>query len=350
MSGYAGTARTRHRFAAGLTALVLLLAACGAQQVSAQVVTVRLGYLPNITQATALVGVKKGIFAKALGPAVTLKTSTFNAGPAVVEALLSDSIDIAYVGPNPAINAYIRSKGAAVRIISGTTSGGASLVVKPSIRSVKDLRGKKIASPQLGNTQDVALRWWLKSQGLKTTIQGGGDVSVIPQDTAQTLQAFGAGQISGAWVPEPWATRLVLQGGGRVFLDERDLWPGGQFVTTQLVVRAAFLQQQPDVVQRFLRGQIEANDFVNLHPQRAQKLANAAIAGITGKKLPEQVIASAWKRLTFTNDPFAPSLRDAAEHALQVGLLPGVDLHGIYALGPLNRELALAGRPAVQGL
>lgn len=295
-------------------------------------------------------GVKQGIFAQALGSGVTLRTFTFNAGPSAVEALLSDSIDATYVGPNPAINAYIRSHGAAVRIISGATSGGAALVVKPSISSVADLKGKKIASPQLGNTQDVALRWWLKQHRFNTTAEGGDDVSVVPQDNAQTLQAFRAGQIDGAWVPEPWATRLVLEGGGRTLVDERDLWPQGHFVTTQLVVRTAFLQQHPDVVERLLEGQMRANEFVNQQPVDAQQLANEAIGEITGKKLSDQVVATAWQHLTFTDDPIASSLRDAAEHAAAVGLLKSVDLRGIYALGPLNRELALAGQSAVDGL
>ncbi len=335
-----------------LALLTASLTACGQSQATSgsATVTLRLGYFPNITHATALVGVKQGIFAQALGSGVTLRTFTFNAGPSAVEALLSDSIDATYVGPNPAINAYIRSHGAAVRIISGATSGGAALVVKPSISSVADLKGKKIASPQLGNTQDVALRWWLKQHRFNTTAEGGDDVSVVPQDNAQTLQAFRAGQIDGAWVPEPWATRLVLEGGGRTLVDERDLWPQGHFVTTQLVVRTAFLQQHPDVVERLLEGQMRANEFVNQQPVDAQQLANEAIGEITGKKLSDQVVATAWQHLTFTDDPIASSLRDAAEHAAAVGLLKSVDLRGIYALGPLNRELALAGQSAVDGL
>jgi NitT/TauT family transport system substrate-binding protein len=334
-----------------LTALSLVLAGCGPSQAAhAQAETLRLGYFPNITQATALLGVKRGIFAQALGPNVTLTTVTFNAGPAALEALLSDSIDATYVGPNPAINAYVRSKGQAIRIISGATAGGAALVVNPSITSAADLKGKRIASPQLGNTQDVALRWWLKSQGYTTTPEGGGDVSIVPQDNAQTLQAFRAGQIGGAWEPEPWATRLVLEGGGKVLVDERDLWPGGRFVTTNLVVRTDFLQQHSDVVSHLLQGQLESTDFVNQHPAEAQRVANEAIGVITGRPLSTQVIAAAWSHLTFTSDPIAPSLRAVADHAHALGLLTGVDLRGIYALGPLNRQLALAGKPPVEGL
>jgi ABC-type nitrate/sulfonate/bicarbonate transport system substrate-binding protein len=213
-----------------LVALLLsaaVLGACGASgshPASSQPVTLRLGHFANLTHATALVGLRKGIFAEALGPSVSLRTSVFGAGPEAVEALLSNSVDAAYVGPNPAVNAFVQSRGRGVRVVSGATSGGASLVVRPSIAAPADLRGRTLATPQLGNTQDVALRWWLAGRGLRTSPQGGGDVAILPQDNAQTLLAFRSGQIDGAWVPEPWATRLVLEAGGRQLVDERDLW------------------------------------------------------------------------------------------------------------------------------
>lgn len=310
--------------------------------------TVRLGYFANVTHATAVLGVERGIFQQALG-ADKLEASTFNAGPAAVEALFSNALDATYIGPNPAINAYAKSGGEAVRIISGATSGGAALVVKPSINSPADLKGKKVASPQLGNTQDVALRWWLKQNGLKTDPQGGGDVSILPQDNAQTLETFRSGQVDGAWVPEPWATRLVQEGGGKVLVDERSLWPGGQFVTTQLVVRTQFLKQHPDAVRRLLQGQVQANDYVNQNPDDAQKVVNQGIAKITGKPLADAVIKAAWPNMTFTNDPIASSLRTSAAHATDVGLLDKVNLDGIYDLSLLNKVLAEANQPEVKG-
>src|SRR5437899_3086070 len=263
--------KMQHRMRTGLVAGLLAavtLAGCssGSSQRSKEAgsvaepgekVTLRLGYFTNITHAPALVGLEKGIFADKLGPDVTLAPSVFNAGPAAVEAIFSGAIDATYVGPNPAINAFAKSNGQAVRIISGATSGGAFLVVKPSINSAADLKGKKIAAPQLGNTQDVALRSWLKSKGLSTTTAGGGDVNVVDQDNAQSLDTFKQGKIDGAWVPEPWASRLVIDGGGKVLVDERDLWPAGKYVTTQLVVRTAFLQQHPDVVENLIKGQVE---------------------------------------------------------------------------------------------
>jgi NitT/TauT family transport system substrate-binding protein len=310
--------------------------------------TVRLGYFPNVTHATAIVGVEKGIFQEKLGDD-KLETATFNAGPAAVEALFSEAIDAAYVGPNPAINAYAKSNGQAIRIISGATSGGAALVVKPEITKAVDLKGKKVASPQLGGTQDVALRSWLKDQGLQTTPEGGGDVSVVPQENAQTLETFKSGSIVGAWVPEPWATRLVTEGGGKVLVDESSLWPKGEFVTTHLIVRTKFLEEHPGAVKRLLEGQVAANDFVTKNEAEAQSLVNQGIEKITSKRLADPIITGAWKNLRFTNDPIASSLATSAKHAEDIGLLDKVDLKGIYDLDLLNEVLNAAGEDEVKG-
>ena len=353
--------RRRPAFALSLALALVSLAACGrdsAEQASAESaggaggaeqVTLRLGYFPNITHATALVGVEKGIFAEYLGDDVTLQTSTFNAGGQAIEALFAGAIDASYVGPNPAINGFAKSKGQALRIVSGATSGGAFLVVRPEITSVDDLRGRRLATPALGNSQDVALRAWLKAKGLSADESGGGDVSILPQENSATLQAFRAGEIDGAWVPEPWATRLIREGGGVVMVDERDLWPDGQYVTTQLIVSTAFLDAHPDVVKRLLQGQVAANDFVNANPEEAQQLANDQIEKITQKRVNEEVLRAAWGNLTFTNDPIASSLRKSADDATSVGLLDQVDLAGIYSLALLNEVLAAAGEPRVEG-
>jgi NitT/TauT family transport system substrate-binding protein len=315
---------------------------------SSEPVTLRLGYFPNITHATALVGVGKGIFKEHLAPNVTLETSTFNSGTEASEALFADAIDMTYIGPNPAINAYAKSNGDAVRVISGATSGGAFLVVKPDINGPADLKGKKLATPSLGNTQDVALRSWLKENGLTADTAGGGDVSIAPQENSQTLQTFISGDIQGAWVPEPWATRLVQEGGGKVLVDERTLWPQGQYVTTHVMVATKFLKDHPDVVKQFLEGQVAANDWVNQNSAEAQKVANEEIGKITGKPLKDGVIAAAWPNLTFTDDPIASSLITSAKDAVDVGLLKPVDnLEGIYDLTLLNQVLAAAGEPAV---
>ena len=344
-----------------LTLVALLATACGggegdtaespaaAEQSSTteEPTTLRLGYFPNITHATAIAGVEEGIFEEHLGDD-TLEVTTFNAGPAAVEALFSGALDATYIGPNPAINAFVQSKGDAIRIISGATSGGAALVVKPEITEVEDLKGKKIASPQLGNTQDVALRFYLDSKGIKTTKEGGGDASIVPQENAQTLDTFKAGDIQAAWVPEPWATRLVNEGGGKVLVDEKSLWPDGEFVTTHLIVRTEFLKEHPGSVRRLLEGQVAANEYVNANTAEAQKVVNAGIGKITGKPLAEATLTGAWKNLRFTNDPIASSLAGSAEHATAVGLLAKADLDGIYDLDLLNEVLEAAGEDLVK--
>jgi NitT/TauT family transport system substrate-binding protein len=227
------------------------LAGCGGDDAQGAAPTsLRLGYFPNITHAPALVGVEKGIIQQQLGD-IKLDTKTFNAGPAAIEALFSGAIDATYIGPNPAINAHARSKGVAIRIVAGGASGGVALVVKPGINGPQDLKGKKIATPQLGNTQDVAVRYWLKQNGLSTTKEGGGDVKIIPQENAQTIETFGGNQIDGAWVPEPFVSRLV-SAGGKVLVDERDLWPDKKFVITHLIVRTELLTMHPDAVRKLI--------------------------------------------------------------------------------------------------
>lgn len=316
-----------------------------------EAVTVRFGVFSNVTHAPGLVALAEGGQLRKLLPNATIEVSWFNSGTTAVEAMFSEAIDITFIGPNPAINAYAKSDGTAVRIISGSTSGGAFLVVRPDITSAEDLRGTKIATPSLGNTQDVALRAWLKEQGFETDTAGGGDVSVVPQENAQTLETFQAGTIDGAWVPEPWATRLITEGGGKVLVDERDLWPDGKYVTTHLMVATTFIEENPEVVKRILLATIEAVDFVNESPAEAQAIVNDEIEKFTTKRLGDELLAAAWKNLEFTVDPIASSLEESASDARELGLLddPG-DLAGLYDLALLNEILAALGRPAVEGL
>jgi NitT/TauT family transport system substrate-binding protein len=308
---------------------------------------VRMGYFPNVTHAPAILGVTEGFFTEELGD-VPLVTSTFNAGTEAVEALFSGAIDMTFIGPNPAIIAFAQSDGAAVRIVAGTTSGGAALVVRAGIDHPADLRGTRLATPSLGNTQDVALRAWLTDQGLATTLEGGGDVSILPQSNAQTLETFRSGDVDGAWVPEPWATRLVIEGGGRVLVDERDLWPGGRFVTTHLLVATSFLADHPDQVRAVLRALIRAVDLATENPRQAQAAVNAHIEALIGAPLAPDVITRAWQNLTFTLDPVAASLQQSAADAVAAGLLAPIDLEGVYALDLLNDILREQGLPEVQ--
>jgi NitT/TauT family transport system substrate-binding protein len=342
----------RTRAAVALLAVACFgLAACGSDGGStAKPSAVRLGYFPNVTHAPALVGVAEGTFTKRLN-GVTLSTFTFDSGTTAVEALLAGSLDLTFVGPNPSINAWAKTKGEAVRIVAGSTSGGAFLVVKPDITSPAQLKGKKIATPSLGNTQDVALRAWLKAQGYATTPEGGGDVAVVPQKNSTTVQAFGTGDIDGAWVPEPYATQLIDEG-GKVLVNERDLWKqtGGEFVTTQLLVRTQFLKDHPDQVKAIIEGEADAIDVLAADPAKAQADVVDQIGKITGKAPKPKVVATSIGNLTFTLDPIAASLQKSADDAVTVGLLTKVDLTGIHDLGLLNQVLKAAGKPEVKGL
>jgi NitT/TauT family transport system substrate-binding protein len=313
-----------------------------ASQGSGAPVTVRLGYLANITHAPALIAVKDGYFTKALGAAGTLKTSTFTSGTQETTALLAGQLDAAYVGPNPAINAWKKSGGTAIKIVSGAATGGASVVVKPSITTAAQLKGQSVATPSLGNTQDVAVRYWLKQQGIATSITGGGDVSVKPTspNSAAVLE-FKSGQIAGASEPAPYDVEMVNDGGKVLFTE--------QGVTTVLVVTQSFLSAHPDIVGDLLKAQVKANDFIKSDPAQAEADANAELAAYTGKPLKASVLDKSFKEITFTDDPDAASLAQDASQAASVGLLKPVSLSGIFDLGPLNTLLAAAGEPQVKG-
>lgn len=312
--------------------------------------SLRLGYFGNVTHAPAVIGEERGLFAKALGGGVKIEYSYFNAGTEAIEALFAGAIDATFIGPNPAINGFAQSEGEALRIVAGTTSAGASLVVRDGIASAGDLKGKTLATPSLGNTQDVALRAWLADEGYQTDKTGGGDVGIIPQANADTLIAFVGGSIDGAWVPEPWATRLVTEGKGHVLVDERDLWPDGAFVTTHLIVAAEYLKGNPRIVEGLLDGLLDAIAFANDNPAEAQKVTNAGIERITTKALPEATIATAWSKMAFTADPIASSLEKSKDDAVAAGLLEDVDLDGIYDLRILNRLLHDRDEQGVKGL
>jgi NitT/TauT family transport system substrate-binding protein len=348
----------RMLIAAGVTAVTLLAAGCGSSGPSGSAgssassgdpVTLRLGFLANITHASALVGIKEGFFQQELGHGVTLKLTPFSSGTQEGTALLSGQLDAAYVGPNPAIKAWQTSGGKLIKIISGAASGGAALVVKSGITSAAQLKGQSLATPSLGNTQDVALRYWLKQHGLATTVAGGGALAIKPiAPNSAAVLAFGSQQIAGGWEPAPYDTEME-QAGGHVLVNEASLWPHGQFVTTNLVVTQSFLTAHPGVVSGLLKGQIQANDFINHHQAAAEQAANTELAAVnSGQNLKPSVIAAAFAQITFTNDPIASSLATDAQHAVAVGLLkPVSNLGRLYDLGPLNKLLQAAGEPQV---
>jgi NitT/TauT family transport system substrate-binding protein len=302
----------------------------------------KLGYFGNITHAAALVGVKQGFIEKKLG-STKLDTQVFNAGPAAIEALNAGAIDAAYIGPNPAINSFVKSNGESVRVIAGAASGGAQLVVKPEIESAQDLKGKTLASPQLGGTQDVALRAWLGKQGYKTTPDGGGDVAINPTENAQTLKLFQNGKLDGAWLPEPWASRLVLQAGAKVLVDEKDLWDGsgtgkpGEFPTTILIVNKKFAAEHPETVQALLKGHVDAVQWLNDTPAAEKaSVVNAALKQDAGKALSQEVIDRSLQNIVFTVDPLAGTYKKLLQDGVEAGTTKQADLSGLFDLTALN--------------
>jgi NitT/TauT family transport system substrate-binding protein len=300
----------------------------------------RLGYFPNITHAPALIGVANGYYQQELGN-TKLTTQTFNAGPEEVSALLGGSLDAGFIGSGPAINAFAKSNGEAVRLVAGSTSGGAQLVVSPDITSPDQLKGKIVATPQAGNTQDIAFKKWLKANNLPSGT-GPDAVTVQNIDNPRTLDLFKQGQVAGGWLPEPWSSRLV-DAGAKVLVDEKSLWPDGRFVTTQLVVRTEFLQKYPGSVAALLRGHVKAVQLAQGDPATAKQAVDAGLQAAGGTSLPAAVLDRAWGELTVTWDPLAGTLARENDNGVTAGTQPTkVDLTGIYDLQPLNAILSAA--------
>jgi NitT/TauT family transport system substrate-binding protein len=306
----------------------------------------RLGYFPNITHGQAVIGVGNGDFKKALGDNIELKHYLFNAGPSAIEALFAKQIDAAYVGPNPAVNGYVISQGKDVRIVSGASSGGAVFVVRndSGIQSPKDFAGKKFATPQLGNTQDVALRKYLLDNGYNTK-EKGGNVTVIPVKNPDILTLMLKKEIDGAWVPEPWGEKLIKEANARLFLDERTLWPNGKFVTVHIVTSPEYLQSNPDVIRKLLEAHINETSWINSHKEEALKTFNTELKKLTGQTIPEDQLRVAFSRLNLTYDPVKQSLFKSANDAFDIGFLGKTrpDLSGIYDLKLLDAVLTEKG-------
>lgn len=301
----------------------------------------RLGYFPNINHAQAVIGVGNGDFQNVLGD-VKIESQVFNAGPAAVEALFANRIDVAYVGPNPAINGYIKSDGQGLRIIAGASSGGAVFVIRndSGITSVHDFAGKKFASPQLGNTQDVALRSYLLKNGYKTT-ENGGNVTILTAKTSDIVTMMSKKDIDGAWVPEPWGTILVKQANGKIFLDERDLWPNGKFDTALIVARTDYLNNHPDVIRKLLDAHVKETVWINNNKDESIKDFNIQLQKITGQTIPNDVVSNAFARMDITYDPVKSSVSTSAQSAFDLGFLGDKkpDLSNIFDLSMLNKVL-----------
>ena len=347
---------SRWRQAAGAAALAAIaatgLTACGddanASSGGDDGVALQLGYFPNLTHGTALVGIEQGLYEEKLSEdGSTVQFAEFDSGSDTITALLNGDLAATYIGPVPALTAYTQSKN--VTVLAGAASGGAALVVSDDISSVDDLEGKTIATPGEFNTQDIAARAYFKEQGYEINPDGSGDINLTPQDNSVIIQAFRQGEIDGAWVPEPYAS-IMVNDGGKVLVDEADLWPGGQFVTTHLLVNNDFLEENPEEVSDLLAAHVEANDYINNNPDEAKQLIADKLVELTGAELPDEVFESAWSNLTFTNDPIASSLEKDAADAYDAGALeePVNDISALYDLDPLNEILSAKGEEQVQ--
>jgi len=325
----------------GLFCMMLALS-CGKKQGKDGVLTIRAAHFPDIVHSQAMVGKARGTFEQMLGPKVKIDWKLFNAGPSAIEALFAGELDLSYIGPNPAINGYLKSKGEALRIVCGAASSGAGLVVRKDvgINCMDDFHGKKIATPQLGNTQDIACRSWLKENNFVLT-EKGGDVQVIPIRNPDQLTLFLKKEIDAAWTKEPWVTRLIVEGNGKLFLDEKDLWPEGKFVTAHIIVSTRFLKQHRELVKQWIEAHLETTDWINRQPAEAKEVINNEIKKITGKALPLKVLDDAFSRTSLTYDPIKSSLLKSAERAYEAGFLgkQRPDISYIYDLSLLNEVL-----------
>ncbi|WP_020662001.1 ABC transporter substrate-binding protein [Amycolatopsis benzoatilytica] len=342
------TFRRTRSIASALTALTVLGALAGCSRADrGEAATnegaageVRVGFFPNVTHTPALIGVKKDFFAQNLG-GTKLATQTFNAGPAEVNALLGGSLDVAFIGSGPAINAFTKSKGA-IQLVAGAVTGGAQLVVKPDITSVDQLKGKTIATPQLANTQDVALKKFLAGKHLT------GQVNVTNLDNPKTLDAFRKGEVDGGWLPEPWSSRLVADAGAKVLVDEKSLWPDGRFPSTVAIVRSEFLKQHPDTVRALLKGELQAIDWAKRNPAEAKTVVNAALKELSGSSLSPAVLDRAFANIELTADPVPAQFPQLAKDSVTAGVVDQVvDLKGFADFGPLNEVLKAQQLPTV---
>ena len=299
---------------------------------------VRVAFFPNIGHSIAIVGMEREIFSEKVGNQTTIKTRIFDSGPQVIEAMFASEIDLAYVGPGPAINGFLKSNGKSLKILAGAASGGVSLVVNPhsNIKSVSDFSGKRIAAPQIGNTQDVSLRSFLYQNNLKPA-EKGGTVYVINVVNPDIFTLFSKGELDAAWVPEPWATRLVQQLDGTRLFQEKDLWPDQKFSSAVLIVRSEFLEKHPDIVQKWVEAHVQTSEWINEHRAETEIIYNDFLKKHTGKTLPPEILHEAFSNLQITSDPIESSIYSFAERANTLGYLgrEGYSLEGIFYTEPL---------------
>lgn len=330
--------------------MLVLAVGCGGKTNSEDsVTTIRVGYFPNLTHAQALVGFNDGTFQKALGQGVKIEERTFNAGPAEIEALLAGEIDLGYIGPVPAVNGFVKSDGG-LRVIAGAVDGGAVLLAGKGsgIRNVNELKGKKVAVPQLGNTQDISLRNLLSGANLKDAAKGG-DVTVIPAENSDILTLIAKGDVDAALVPEPWGSRIVKQAGASIVLDANQVWREGKYTTAVVIVSTKFLKEHPDLVEKWIEAHVDLTERINADKENSQRLANLQIKNLTKKSLPEDILKSSFDRIGVTYNPESDSVKDFVKLSVDNGYIKKTpDVSNLFDLTILNKVLQKKGLPTVR--
>ncbi len=338
-----------------IVVLLLLVPGCGSQSgQSANVdkegnIIVRVGYFPNLTHAQALVGFSDGTFQKAMGDKVKITERIFNAGPAEIEALLAGEIDLGYIGPVPAINGFVRSRGG-LRVIAGAADAGAVLVARKdaNIKTAKDLNGKIVAIPQLGNTQDISLRNLLGSVNLKDAAKGG-TVTIIPAGNSDILTLILKGEVDAALVPEPWGSIMVKQASAAVVLDSHEVWRSGKYTTCVLMVSTKFLNDYPDLVEKWLAAHVEITERINHDKDNGKNIINGMMKKITKKNLPDDIMNSSLSRITITNNPEKESIEEFVQISLKNGYIKGdPDVSNLVDLTLINKVLKKKGLQILQ--
>lgn len=298
-------------------------------------ITLRVGYFPNVTHAQGIIGAHstrqgQGWFEQRLGPDVVVQWYPFNAGPSAMEAIFAGTIDLTYVGPNPTLNAYIRSRGDEIRVLAGSAEGGAALVVQPDGRISKpeDFKGRKLATPQLGNTQDVAARAWCKKQGFAVTLTGG-DVQIIPTANPDQLALFKQGRIDAVWTVEPWVSRLEQEADGKVYIDQKDA------LTTILVSSVKLLRERPELATKFVAAHVELTKWLGEHPEDAREQVRAGLSAEVRREISATLVASAWSRLHFTDTVQQAQVEALVGDAQSVGFLrDAIPLDRLFSRAP----------------
>ena len=294
---------------------------------------IRVAFFPSIVHAVPIIGMETQTFANNLNDDLDIEVKIFDSGPQVIESIFSNSVDIAYVGPGPVINGFLKSDGNDLKILAGAANGGASFVIQKNsgLELIENYSGKRVAAPQISNTQDVSLRHYLAENGLKSA-EKGGDVFVLNIANPDIYTLFAKGDIDGAWVPEPWATMLVEELDGIRLFDENEFWPENKFSSVLLIGRSDYIEKNPEIIKKWINANEKTVQWINNHPDESKKLYNEFLKSYMGRTLPENIVEKSFSNIIITSEPLENSVYTFAERADALGYLgrDGYTLDGIF--------------------